>query len=53
VISPVLRFWKVFTRDDLGPEGEKARDELAVFMSELDAQATRFVEKRDRRRAAV
>ena len=53
VISPVLRFWKVFTRDDLGPEGEKARDELAAFMSELDAQATRFVEKRDRRRATV
>ncbi len=53
VISPVLRFWKVFTRDDLGPEGEKAREELATFMTELDAQATRFVEKRDRRRAAV
>ncbi len=53
VISPVLRFWKVFTRDDLGPEGEKAREELATFMSELDAQATRFVEKRERRRAAV
>jgi acyl-[acyl-carrier-protein] desaturase len=51
VISPVLRFWKVFQRDDFGPEGEKARDELAVFMTELDAQATRFVEKRDKQRA--
>ena len=53
VLSPVLRFWKVFSRDDLGPEGEQARDELAAFMAELDAQATRFVEKRDRQRASV
>ncbi len=53
VISPVLRFWKVFSRDDLGPEGEQARDELAAFMSELDGQATRFVEKRERQRAAA
>ena len=52
VLAPVLRFWKVFTRDDFGPEGEKAREELARFMSGLDAQATRFVEKRERQRAA-
>jgi acyl-[acyl-carrier-protein] desaturase len=51
VISPVLRFWKVFSRDDFGPKGEQAREELAAFMSELDDQATRFVEKRDRQQA--
>jgi acyl-[acyl-carrier-protein] desaturase len=51
VLAPVLRFWKVFTRDDFGPEGEQARDEVATFLSELDAQAARFVEKRDRQRA--
>jgi acyl-[acyl-carrier-protein] desaturase len=51
VISPVLRFWKVFSREDFGAEGEKARDELGAFMTDLDAQATRFVEKRDRQRA--
>jgi acyl-[acyl-carrier-protein] desaturase len=50
VVAPVLRFWKVFTRTDFGPEGEKARDELAEFVTGLDAQATRFVEKRDRRK---
>jgi acyl-[acyl-carrier-protein] desaturase len=49
-VAPVLRFWKVFTRTDFGPEGEKARDELAEFMTGLDAQATRFVEKRDRQK---
>jgi len=51
VIAPVLRYWKVFDRD-FGPAGEQARDDLAAFLSDLDAQATRFVEKRERRRAA-
>ncbi|HET6878096.1 MAG TPA: acyl-ACP desaturase [Jatrophihabitans sp.] len=48
VVAPVLRFWRIFTRDDLGPAGEKAREELAEFMAGLDAQAARFVEKRER-----
>jgi acyl-[acyl-carrier-protein] desaturase len=52
VVAPVLRFWKIFTRTDLGPTGEQARDELAGFMSGLDEQATRFVERRERQRAA-
>ena len=51
VISPVLRAWKVFERTDLGPAGEKAREELALFLEGLDAQATRFVENRERQRA--
>jgi acyl-[acyl-carrier-protein] desaturase len=46
VLSPVLRAWRVFERDDLGPEGEKAREQLAMFMAGLDAAATRFEEKR-------
>jgi acyl-[acyl-carrier-protein] desaturase len=50
VISPVLRFWKVFSRTDLGPEGEKAREELSAFLADLDQQATRFVEKREKQR---
>ncbi|WP_448615040.1 acyl-ACP desaturase [Modestobacter sp. URMC 112] len=53
VVSPVLRAWNVFERTDLGPEGEQAREELAVFMEGLDAQATKFVESRDRMRARV
>jgi acyl-[acyl-carrier-protein] desaturase len=48
VIAPVLRFWKIFERSDLGPEGNAARDELAAFMAGLDGQASRFVEKRER-----
>jgi acyl-[acyl-carrier-protein] desaturase len=47
----VLRAWKVFERTDLGPDGEQAREELAGFLTGLDAQATRFVESRERMRA--
>ena len=50
VIAPVLRFWKIFDRDDFGPAGEQAREDLARFMSALDEQAARFVERRDRQR---
>src|SRR5689334_24103444 len=42
VIMPVLRNWRVFDRTDLGPAGEKARDELAEFVADLDQRATRF-----------
>jgi acyl-[acyl-carrier-protein] desaturase len=48
VVMPILRFWKVFERTDLGPRGEQAREELSQFLKGLDAQATRFVEQRDR-----
>jgi acyl-[acyl-carrier-protein] desaturase len=51
VVSPILRKWKVFERTDLGAEGELAREELATFLAGLDAQATRFVESRERARA--
>ncbi len=50
VLSPVLRFWKVFARTDLGPDGEQAREELADFLAGLDDQASQFEEKRERRR---
>jgi acyl-[acyl-carrier-protein] desaturase len=48
VIAPVLRFWKIFDRCDFGPAGEQAREDLAAFMSGLDDQAARFVDKRAR-----
>jgi acyl-[acyl-carrier-protein] desaturase len=47
VVMPVLRFWKVFDRDDLGPRGEAAREDLARFLSELDTKAARFVSRRE------
>jgi acyl-[acyl-carrier-protein] desaturase len=51
VVMPVLRHWRVFERDGLSPRAERARDELAAFVAELDARATRFTEKRDRARS--
>jgi acyl-[acyl-carrier-protein] desaturase len=51
VIAPVLRAWRVFEREDFGPEGEKARDELAAFLAALDADAVRFEERRAARAA--
>jgi acyl-[acyl-carrier-protein] desaturase len=50
VIQPVLKYWKVFDRTDFGPKGEQARTELSEFLDDLDAQATRFVEQREKMR---
>lgn len=51
VISPVLRHWKVWDLENLSAEGEQAREELATFLAGLDSQASRFVEKREAKRA--
>ncbi len=48
VVMPVLKKWKIFERDDFGPEGEQTREELAEFLEELERQAVRFEEMRDR-----
>jgi acyl-[acyl-carrier-protein] desaturase len=53
VLLPVLRQWNVFDRSDLDGDGEKAREQLAAQMAELDVQATRFEEKRAARRARL
>jgi acyl-[acyl-carrier-protein] desaturase len=57
---PLLRQWKLFELEGLGPEGEKARHELEDSLAALDAAASRFVEqraaaeaKRQARRAAT
>ncbi|TXG92962.1 acyl-ACP desaturase [Rhodococcus rhodnii] len=48
VVQPVLRKWDIFGRTDFGPEGEKYRDELAVFLDDLTSQSARFEESRAR-----
>jgi len=55
VIMPVLRNLKIFDTAGLSGDGEKAREELATFMADLDANATRFEERREanRQRAAA
>jgi acyl-[acyl-carrier-protein] desaturase len=53
VLLPVLRQWDVFGRSDLDGDGEKAREQLAAQMADLDQQASRFEEKRAARRARL
>jgi acyl-[acyl-carrier-protein] desaturase len=53
VLMPVLRKWRVFEREDLGATGDAAREELAAFLAAMDAQATRFEDKRDALRARL
>jgi acyl-[acyl-carrier-protein] desaturase len=42
VVMPVLRKWRIFERDDFTGEGERRRDELAVFLDRLHAEAAKF-----------
>lgn len=51
VLVPVLRFWNIFERNDFGPIGERAREELVGFLGMLDERARFYEEKR--RLAAV
>ncbi|MET9344080.1 acyl-ACP desaturase [Nonomuraea sp. NPDC003804] len=51
VLMPVLRQWGVFEKTDLDGDGAKARDELAAFLDRTETTATRFVERREERRA--
>jgi acyl-[acyl-carrier-protein] desaturase len=53
VVMPVLRKWRVFDREDLGPAGEQARTSLADLLAELEAQAQRFEDRRDALRARM
>jgi acyl-[acyl-carrier-protein] desaturase len=52
VVIPVLRNLKALEVTGLSDDGEKARDELVAFLGELDRQATRFTERRDKITAA-
>ena len=48
VVIPVLRNLKALDVAGLSDDGEKAREELVSFLGELDRQATRFTERRDK-----
>jgi acyl-[acyl-carrier-protein] desaturase len=47
VISPVLRAWNVFERNDLSGDGLVARDELEKFMGTAAQDAATFNDKRE------
>ena len=48
VVLPVLRNWRIFERDDFGREGERLRDELAVFITDMNVEAAKFEESKAR-----
>jgi acyl-[acyl-carrier-protein] desaturase len=48
VVWPVLRKWKIFEREDFSGRGETRREELGAFLEDLEKQATKFEEMRDR-----
>jgi acyl-[acyl-carrier-protein] desaturase len=47
IVIPLLRQWGVFELEGLDADGEKAREELSAAVAALDAEASRFVERRD------
>ncbi|KAK1179262.1 acyl-ACP desaturase [Streptomyces sp. NBS 14/10] len=47
VLQPVLRFLKVLEISGLSGDGLKAQEELGLYMGGLDAQATKFDERRE------
>jgi acyl-[acyl-carrier-protein] desaturase len=51
IVWPLLRHWKVFELEGLDEHADARREELARFLEKLDAQATRFEEKRAARQA--
>jgi acyl-[acyl-carrier-protein] desaturase len=53
VVRPVLRFWRVFERDDLDGEGSRARDELAAFLDLVEEKATHYDRRRQERLAGA
>ena len=46
VLMPLVRHWRIFEIEGLDAKGEQARQDLAAALEELDARATRFVERR-------
>ncbi|MGV9615262.1 acyl-ACP desaturase [Nocardia xishanensis] len=48
VVNPVLKKWEVFERNDFGPSGEQAREQLGAFIEKLGRDVLKFEEQRDR-----
>ena len=53
IVEPLLRHWGVWDLGGLDADGEQARDELAAALKSLDAEAARFVARREERAAKL
>lgn len=48
VVLPVLRYWRIFERDDFTADGLRLRDELSVFIADMTSEAAKFDESKCR-----
>ncbi len=48
VVWPLLRYWRIFGLTSLDGEAERARNELAAFLADLDRRASDFEDRRAR-----
>ncbi|WAC90130.1 acyl-ACP desaturase [Mycobacterium sp. Aquia_213] len=48
VVTPNLRKWRIFKRDDFTSRGEQRREQLAAYLEGLQRQVIKFEEQRDR-----
>jgi acyl-[acyl-carrier-protein] desaturase len=46
VLLPLLEHWGIFALENLDPSAEQRREQLRRFLTDLDAQASRFEAKR-------
>lgn len=51
VLAPVLRAWNVWDLENLSPQAEQARENIATLLEALDVKAARFEDKREAARA--
>src|SRR5882762_9617990 len=51
VLRPVLRFWRVFERENLDGEAARGRDELAAFLDLVEEKASYYDQRREERLA--
>jgi acyl-[acyl-carrier-protein] desaturase len=48
VVLPVLRYWRIFERDDFTGTGAQNRDELAAFIADMETEAAKFEQSKAR-----
>ena len=53
VLQPLVRHWRIFERTGLDAAAEASRAQLATYLTDLDASATRFEERRSAHRHAT
>ncbi|SPM41405.1 acyl-ACP desaturase [Mycobacterium numidiamassiliense] len=48
VVTPNLRKWRIFERDDFTSRGEQRREQLAAYLEDFQRRVLKFEEQRDR-----